>query len=300
MNRKLAVYKVLRNPRYETRRVRGLAIRLTRWGPAPSQRHPPIFLLHGWQDSAATFQFVVDGFAHEWPLVAIDWRGFGHSEWPQDGYWFPDYLGDLDALLEDLSPKEPARLVGHSMGGNIAALYAGIRPDRVRCVVNMEGLGLPRSSPEHAAAQLRKWLDQIKSTPASKEYDSIEQFTAVIRFRYPRFTAAQAAFVAEAWSTSDSGRVRLAGDPRHRWVHALRYNREDAEACWRQVKAPILMLLGAESEFMERLGPDGNDAAFKRIIPHLRIERIAGAGHMLHIEKAEEIAPLIESFLSAH
>jgi pimeloyl-ACP methyl ester carboxylesterase len=242
---------------------------------------------------------MVDEFERDWSLVALDWRGFGGSEWPQEGYWFADYIADLDALLDELSPGKPARLIGHSMGGNVASLYAGIRPNRVRCVVNLEGVGLPRSSAEDAPAQLRKWLDQIKSVPPSKLYDSIEQFTAVIRFRYPRFTAAQAAFVAAAWSTVEAGHVRLAGDPRHHWVHAVRYCREDAEACWRQVKAPILMLVGDESEYMDRLGPDGNDAAFRRTIPHIRIAHIAGAGHMLHIEKADRVAPLIENFLSA-
>jgi pimeloyl-ACP methyl ester carboxylesterase len=295
-------YQVRRAPRHEMLRVRGLDIRLTRWGPEPSGTDSPIFLLHGWQDTGATFQFMVDEFERDWPLVALDWRGFGGSEWPQEGYWFADYIADLDALLDELSPVKPACLIGHSMGGNVASLYAGIRPDRVRCVVNLEGVGLPRSSAEDAPAQWRKWLDQIKSVPPSKHYDSIEQFTAVIRFRYPRFTAAQAAFVAAAWSTVEAGhkKVRLAGDPRHHWVHAVRYSREDAEACWRQVMAPVLMLVGDESEYMERLGPDGNDAAFRRAIPHIRIVHIAGAGHMLHIEKADCVAPLIEDFLSAH
>ena len=300
LSERVPAYQVRRAPRYETLRVRGLDIHLTRWGPAPSGTDPPVFLLHGWQDTGATFQFMVDEFQGDWPLVALDWRGFGRSEWPREGYWFQDYIADLDALLDQLSPGKPARLVGHSMGGNVASLYAGVRSDRVRCVVNLEGIGLPRSSPVDAAAQLRKWLDQIKSEPVPKDYDSIEQLTAVIQFRYPRFTTAQAAFVAAAWSTADSGGVRLAGDPRHQWVNAARYNREDAEACWRQVTAPVLMLLGDESGYMERLGPDGSDAAFRSVIPHIQLAHIAGAGHMLHIEKADCIAQLVENFLSAH
>ena len=90
------------------------------------------------------------------------------------------------------------------------------------------------------------------------------------------------------------------GDSRHRWVNPIRYKREDAEACWRDVKAPFLMLLGYESEYLPALGPDGSDAAFRSIIPHIEIAHIAGAGHMLHIEKADQVAPLVEKFLSAH
>jgi pimeloyl-ACP methyl ester carboxylesterase len=298
--KRVAAYQALRAPRHETLRVRGLDIHLTRWGPEPSGSELPVFLLHGWQDTGATFQFMVDAFERDWPLVALDWRGFGTSEWPQEGYWFPDYFADLDALLDALSPGAPARIVGHSMGGNVASQFAGLRPERVRCIASLEGFGLPRSSPESAPAQLRTWLDQVKARPAMKDYDSVEQLASVIRFRYPRFTEAQAGFVAGAWSQPHAGRVRLLGDSRHRWINPVRYKREDAEACWREVKAPILMLLGEESEYLPRLGADGNEAAFRSIFSHIEIARIAGAGHMLHIEKADQVAPLVENFLSVN
>src|SRR5580658_808948 len=116
---------------------------VTRWGPPPSESVSPVVLLHGWLDCGETFQFLVDALERDWPLAALDWRGFGRSGWAGDGYWFPDYLADLDGLLALLSPSRPARLVGHSMGGNVASLYAGVRPERVRSVVNLEGFWLP-------------------------------------------------------------------------------------------------------------------------------------------------------------
>jgi len=273
---------------------------LTRWGPEPTASDAAVVLLHGYQDTGDTFQFMVDAFERDWPLVAVDWRGFGRSDWAQQGYWFPDYLADLDALLDELSPGAAARLIGHSMGGNIAALYAGLRPKRVRCIATLEGFGLPRTSSERAPAQMRKWLDQIKFTPTLKEYESVEQLASIIRFRYPRFSEAQAGFVAVAWSTQEGGRVRLLGDSRHRWVNPILYKREDAEACWREVTAPMLMLLGEESEYVARLGADGHEDALQKIIPQMQIARIAGAGHMLHIERADLVTPLVENFLSAH
>jgi pimeloyl-ACP methyl ester carboxylesterase len=297
----LAAYRVLREPRHEILRVRGLDIHLTRWGPQPSESVSPIFLLHGWLDTGDTFQFMVDALRQDWCLVAPDWRGFGRSEWPQQGYWFPDYLGDLDALLDQLSPATPARIVGHSMGGNIACSYAGIRPERVRSVVNLEGFGLARTSPAQAPARLRKWLGQLKSHSERKNYASFEELAGIIRFRYPRFSAAQAAFVAAAWGKlDDGGRVQLAGDPRHHWVNPVLYKREDTEACWRELRAPLLMLLGEESDSLARLGVDGTPEKFRAIFPHLEIARVAGAGHMLHIERPDLVAPLVESFLDAH
>jgi pimeloyl-ACP methyl ester carboxylesterase len=275
-------------------------MQLTRWGPEPSLSAPPIFLLHGWQDTSDTFQFMVDQFARDWPIVALDWRGFGRSEWPQEGYWFSDYFADLEALLELLSPDAPARLVGHSMGGNVAGIYAGLRPERVHCVASLEGFGLPQASADRAPHQLRQWLDQVKSPPSRKEYESLEQFIAVVQFRYPRFSAPQAAFVAAAWCEPQGDRVRLLGDPRHRRINPVRYHRDDAEACWRAVKAPFLMVLGDESDYLAKFGKDGQETAIRSIIPHIDIARIAGAGHMLHIERADLVAPLVERFLSEH
>jgi pimeloyl-ACP methyl ester carboxylesterase len=297
----LTAYQVLRQPRHETLRIRGLDMHLTRWGPEPRVDAPPVLLLHGWFDCGGTFQFMVDALQRDRPLAALDWRGFGQSEWTQQGYWFPDYLGDLDAVLDRLSPATPVQLVGHSMGGNIACSYAGIRPERVRCVVNLEGFGLPRTSPGQAPARLRKWLTQLKAPVERKDYASFEELAGIIRVRYPRFSPAQATYVAAAWGTPDvGGRVRLAGDPRHHWLNPVLYKREDTEACWRELRAPLLMIVGEQSEFQAKLGADGTTEAFRAVFPHIEFACVPGAGHMLHIEKADLVAPLVEAFLDAH
>jgi pimeloyl-ACP methyl ester carboxylesterase len=274
---------------------------VTRWGPEPSRLEAPVFLLHGWLDAGETFQFVVDAFKKDRPIVAPDWRGFGRSEWPQEGYGFPDYLGDFDALMDQVSPHSPACIVGHSMGGNIANLYAGLRPERVRCVINLEGLGLPRTSAQDAPKRMRKWLDQIRRPATEKNYNSFEQLAAIIQFRYPRFPPGAAAFVARVWGTPDEDdRVRLAADPRHHWVNPILYKREDAEATWREIQAPLRMVLGAESDYLMRLGADGTIDALRAAFPGADVVSIAGAGHMLHIERPELVAPVIEDFLDSH
>ena len=274
---------------------------LTRWGPEPSDGVPPVILLHGWQDTGDTFQFMVDALREDWPIVALDWRGFGRSGSSQNGYWFPDYYADLDALIDVVSPSAPVALVGHSMGGNIASLYAGFRPQRVRCLANLEGFGLPRTAPTQVLGITRKWLDQVRSVPPLKDYDSFAQLASIIAFRYPRFPAERTEFIARAWAAeTPTGRVRLLGDSRHRWVSPVVYRREETEAVWRHIEAPALLLLGDASEYLQKLGADGTDAAFRALIPQLEIARIPGAGHMLHIEKPELVAPIVEDFLTAH
>src|SRR3954468_12382128 len=123
--------------------IRGLRYHVRTWGDA---RAPKIFLLHGWMDVSASFQFLVDCFKRDWYVIAPDWRGFGLTAWAPGGYWFPDYYADLDALLDLYEPNSPCRLVAHSMGGNVATTYAGMRPHRVAKLVWLEGFGASRTS----------------------------------------------------------------------------------------------------------------------------------------------------------
>jgi len=293
-------YRIARPPRRELLHLRGLDLHVTRWGPPPSAADPPVLLLHGFLDTGETFQFMIDEFERDRPLAALDWRGFGRSAWAREGYWFADYYADLEALLDVLSPSAPVALIGHSMGGNIAGCYAGLRSERVRSVVSLDAVGLPPTRPVDAPAHLRRWLDAIKTPPPLKVYASERELAAVIRFRYPKFSEAQADFVAAAWSEPHGTGVKLRGDSRHMWPSPLRYQREDTEACWRQIRAPMLLLLAEDSELTAKLAAEADEEFWRSIIPQIEIKRLANAGHMLHIERPAEVARLVERFLDAH
>lgn len=256
-------------------------------------------LLHGWLDTGDTFQFLVDEMSQQHEFVAPDWRGFGRSEWPADGYWFPDYFGDLDALLDLWSPDAPATLVGHSMGGNIAMMYAGIRPDRVARVVCIEGLGMRRTEPSQAPGRYREWLQQQREIPGVARFPSLDAFAHLLMRRNPRLPPDRARFVAQAWShTVDGGGVQVLGDPRHKHVNAVLYRREEAEACWREIVAPVLYVVAAQSELLPRLGEDGRPESMSHIVHRLEPCVIDGAGHMVHHERPGELARAVEAFLS--
>jgi pimeloyl-ACP methyl ester carboxylesterase len=289
-------YQPRRRPRHAKILLRGLAHHLTRWGPDAGV---PLVFLHGWLDCSDTFQFVVDAFADDHPIVALDWRGFGRSAWQNGPYWFPDYLADLDALLRELSPEVPATLVGHSMGGNIACLYAGVRPERVARVVSLEGFGLSRTRPEQAAERYRRWLDELRSPPAFSTYETFERFATMLARRHPRLTPERAEFIAASWSKPrPDGSCSVSADPAHKLVNPVLYRREEAEAIWRCAIAPTLLVLGGRSEFRARLGADGTDEYFGSIFPRLTIATLPEAGHMMHHEEPEAVAALIESFLA--
>jgi pimeloyl-ACP methyl ester carboxylesterase len=290
-------YQPRRRPRHETVHVRGVPLHVTRWGP---DDRAPLMFLHGWADTSDTFQFLVDEFVADHAIVAPDWRGFGRSGWNRAPYWFPDYLADLDALLDHYVPDGPATLLGHSMGGNVAALYSGVRPERVARFVNLEGFGMPRKPSSEAPDRYRRWLDDLKSPPAFGRFESVEQFAKLLQRKNPRLTPERAAFVARAWSMPlDGGGCTVAHDPAHKLVNPVLYRRDEAEACWSRGEAPTLLVLGGRSDYREHLREDGTDEYFYRVFRDVRIATLPEAGHMLHHEDPAAVAALVEEFLAA-
>ena len=178
-----------------TIQARGLPQHLLIWGDLGriSAQEPLLLLVHGWMDVAASFQFMVDALRQQpgWterPIAALDWRGFGQTPGPTgaDCYYFPDYLGDLDAVVHALSPDHPIDLLGHSMGGNVVTMYAGARPSKIRRLVNLEGFGMPATSPDEAPDRYTRWLDELRTPMQLKSYDSLEGVAGRLRANNPR------------------------------------------------------------------------------------------------------------------
>jgi pimeloyl-ACP methyl ester carboxylesterase len=218
-------YQARRAPHTETLVLRGLKFQLYRW---PGTDPQPLVLVHGWGDTSETWQFVVDHLSPARTVVAMDMRGFGRTQRPEDGYWFADYLADLDALLDHLSADAPLDLVGHSMGGNIVMLYAGVRPQRVRKVASLEAFGLPRTNAEQAPARYAEWLDEVKTPATFATYDNYDQFMRVLSRRNPRTPPDRLEFVARSWARSGAdGRIELWADPKHKHVNPVLYQRAD-------------------------------------------------------------------------
>jgi len=259
---------------------------------------PTLFFLHGWLDVAASFQFVVDALRGQWRVIAPDWRGFGLSQWNDGPYWFPDYLADLDALLAHYSPDQPACIAGHSMGGNVASLYAGIRPERVGRFANLEGFGLWVVAPDEAPARLGKWLQQVRDDEvAFRRYDTAASFAERLLRDNPRLTAERAAFLAEHSLRSVDGGVMFAADPRHRWTNPVLYRLEEAKACWRRVKAPTLWV-GARDSFVMKGFADHQDDYRERLACYAQVREVLldDCGHNVHHDQPALIAGLLTEF----
>ena len=282
--------------------LRGVRYHLREWGSSAGTRSSaPLVLLHGWMDVSASFQFMVDALCQDRHVVAPDWRGFGLTgRAGGDSYWFPDYLADLDRMLEALSPGQPVDLAGHSMGGNVACLYAGVRPHRVRRLVNLEGFGLAEQPPQAAVARYGRWLDEVAAEQRFRDYPDFDALAARLVRDNPRLSPVRARFLAEHWARQGAdGRVELLCDPSHRRVNPVRYRVDEAFACWQAIEAPVLWVEGADSATAGQLRLDAAELAVRRAqFRNLRYEVIGDCGHMIHLDQPERLAALIEAFLA--
>jgi pimeloyl-ACP methyl ester carboxylesterase len=129
-------------------------------------------------------------------------------------------------------------------------------------------------------------------------YDSFEQLISVLARRNPRTPPDRLEFIARSWARErEDGRVELLADPKHKRTNPVLYQRDQAEACWRAITAPVLIVKGQESDILKRLAGEIDDARLREIFRAVTSVDVPGAGHMLHHERPEEVARIIEEFL---
>ncbi|HUN69712.1 MAG TPA: alpha/beta hydrolase [Burkholderiales bacterium] len=277
--------------------LRGLRYHVRHWRGAAARR---VFLLHGWMDVSASFQFLVDAMAPDWDIYAPDWRGYGLTSWSgADSYWFPDYIADLDQLLDRIQPAAPVNLVGHSLGGNVGGLYAGIRPERIARFVNLEGFGMPATRAEQAPKRYARWMEELRVESRLRPYDSYSALADRLQRNNARLTRERAEFLARHWGKdAPGGGVVLRSDPAHKLVNANLYRLDEAMACWQRATAPVLWVDAEHSETRTRMSLSEQELAERRAaFRDLRQVTVADAGHMLHHDQPEHVARLIEEFL---
>ncbi len=265
---------------------------LLEWGD-DGQRS--VLLLHGYLEHAHVWDWVAPQIAAAgYHVFALDWPGHGDSEWigPGGYYHFADYTAVLAGAVRGLGGR--AALVGHSMGGTAALIYAAAEPERVTAVVSIEGLGPPGMSPEMAPDRYAQWLQDLDRIDIRHGRSlSLEEATERIRERFPQFTTRIAHHIAEWGTREHNGKRFWKFDPLHQTTSPQPFYMAQAQAFWRRVACPVLYVDGTAS--MVHL-PSADVAEHLALLRARRVT-IDGAGHHPHLERPEHLVEAVVRFL---
>jgi pimeloyl-ACP methyl ester carboxylesterase len=273
----------------------GLTLRYVDWG---NESAPPLLLVHGTRDHARSWDWTARALRNRWHVVALDLRGHGDSDWSPDGaYLFPYHLLDIAEMVEALGP-EPVTIIAHSFGGNVAARYAGLFPDRVRKIVFIDSLGpapanYAQWTAQGALTRTREWMEQRRDPrqTAPRRFATIEEATERMAKNNPRLTPEQASHLAlHAVRRHDEG-YGWKFDPRVSMFAPEDFAVQGSDY-WPAVTAPALIVYGEQSWHPDPV-TDGR-AAFFRDARAVGFER---SGHWVHHDQLDDFLAALDDFL---
>ena len=272
--------------------VRGLRLHVREWAGRAGE---PVVLLHGWLDHCGSFDALAPLLGREedcGPLYALDFRGHGDSAWVGPGgfYHFPEYVADLDGVLDALGLQRP-RLVGHSMGGAVGLLYAAARPERLSHLTLLDAVPLTVAADE-VPDRLTSWLDDLKKPRGRRTVQSVQDAADRLRRANSALPPDAALQLAQGGVSPDSeqgGKLAWKWDPFLRAHSPLPVLEPALQALYLRVKTPLLVVRAGRGYL-----PD--EAALREklsALPAARIEVVEGATHHLHVERPAEVAALV-------
>ena len=250
-------------------------------------------LLHGWLDHAGSFDLLAPLLPGR--TVALDFRGHGDSQWAGPGgfYHFVEYIADLDGALEILSPQEPVRIVGHSMGAAAALIYAALRPGRVSHLTMMDAVPLSIST-EEIPARLTSYLEDLRHTPRKRRrVESIEDGAQRLVRNNPSLSEKAARLLAAGGISPDPEQENALAwkwDPLLRAHSPLPISEPVLQLVCAQATTPILVIRG-------ETGMLPHEPQLRARFPHLQmsVQTVPGIGHHVHLDAPEEVAKLIRA-----
>ena len=206
-----------------------------------------------------------------------------------------------------LSPERPIDLVGHSMGGNVVMMFAGVRPHRIRRLVNLEGFGMPATRAAQAPRRLSQWLDELRQHREGaidlKAYPDAAAVADRLMKTNPRLPRDKAEWLARHWARPDAqGQWQILGDAAHKIINPYLYRVDEVLEILRQISAPVLAVEASDDSLGQWWkGKYTLDEYHQRLqsVPRQRIARIEDASHMLHHDQPQALAALLEPFLLA-
>jgi len=257
---------------------------------------PVVLLLHGWLDHAHGFDWLCDALPPSLRTVALDFRGHGLSEHqsPGSSYALADYVADVNAAQEAL--REPRlHLVGHSLGGTVALMFAAARPDAVASLTVVESLGPTGGAPEQAVERLRLFVSELGKSPRKRAYSNVEDAALKLRENNPGLTSEAALHMARFGTQRTDAGFLFAFDPALRRRSGMVHDEAQWMAVLGAVKAPVQVIRGTR-------GAPFDQAALQARLDVLRQPKIVAleGGHHTHLDRPAEVARAILGFIQAN
>jgi pimeloyl-ACP methyl ester carboxylesterase len=277
-----------------------------------------MLLLHGSADLAWSLDSIAQAFADRYRVVSVDLRGHGHSDHP-GAYSILHFVADLEAVLRhlELVERRPV-IVGHSLGGHIAAQISGLYPDVPRALVLVEGTGPPArvvTDTAEARADFARSVVELLQTPLRhKPLVDLAAADARLAAAHPRLDPERARFLAEVGTRpGPDGGLVWRFDPRTRdWIASI--DHETTEERWRLVRCPVLAILGRDSwdtwwsvrtPLAATTGEPRRvrmtEAEYRQHLsafPDIEHVELAEAGHMIAFDQPERLNEVIADFLA--
>lgn len=266
-----------------------------------------VLLLHGFMDVAASWDHVAPGLASRdvgVRVLAPDLRGFGDGPrvGPGTSYVFADYVVDVMALVDALvEPNTRLFVVGHSMGGVVATLFAGTFPDRVHKLVTLEGLGPPESDFTAAPQRMRDYVSGMRKygpgadRPAERPLTNLDEAVRRLAMNHPNVPESVLRERAPSLvRTLPDGRVTWLFDPLHRARSPIPFYSAAFRAFASSITCPVLAVSGGPTGYHPADEAD-RLAAFR----NLTVKELPTAGHMMHWTQPAQLTSLLVEFLEA-
>jgi len=267
------------------------------WG---NPEAPPLILQHGGRDHCRSWDWVAEELAKDWHVIAPDLRGHGDSAWAPDGnYEMNMFVYDFAQLVHTLG-HDQVTIVSHSLGGNIATRFTGLYPEKVRKLVNIEGLGpspqvLAERHAQGYANRFRKWIDDRRKASGRipRRYPTIEAAFARMKEENSFLTDEQARHLTiHGASRNEDGTFSWKFDP---YLNVWPFDevpQDRTNELWSQITCPVLLLYGADSWASN---PEKDGRAM--VLQDYRVVEFENAGHWLHHDQFDRFMGEIRAFL---
>lgn len=278
-------------PDTESLWLRGMSGQLAALSTGANTGHP-LLALHGWLDNAASF-IPLAKMMPDQHIVALEFPGHGHSDHRPRGtvYHFADYVADVAHAVGDLGWQR-FTLMGHSLGANVALVFAATFPEMVDRLILIDGVGPTSGSADQAVARLRRSVDagNASETSPRRHYADWASLIGARQYASP-ISGASAELLVRRGAQEVDGVIQMRSDRRLRQPSPLYLEESVVSAFVREVRAPVLLILAEDGVIGGRQTTRQRIALFEDI----EVRELPGQHH-LHMDDPEAVARVIETF----